>query len=67
MIYMRRKSIFDDGDRMFEDTRGDNVFDLIVKPIHENDGDNWNEKERRKQKYKNLSRSSLDDILEFKI
>ena len=65
MIYMRRKSIFDDGDRMFEDTRGDNVFDLVVKPIHSTD--DWNENERRKQKYKNLSRSSLDDIIQFKI
>lgn len=65
VIYMRRRNMFEDGGRMVEHTRGDNVFDLVVKPIQKSE--DWNENDRKKQKYKNLSRSSLDDVMQFKI
>ena len=64
VIYMKRRSMFDSGDKLRECTSGDFVFDLVAKPTRTTD--NWNENDHKKQKYKNLSRSSIEELLDKK-
>lgn len=60
----RKKGLFDDGDTMVRNTSGDYIFDLVAKPRRQSD--DWYENDNGKQKYKNLSRKSLDEVMNEK-
>ena len=59
---MKKRLLFDGFDDMFDRVNDDFAFDLIVKPTKR--GKDRNEDFQQRQRYKNLSRDALAEIVD---
>lgn len=59
---MKKRMTLSEVDSMFGSIDDDFSFDLTVKPLRH--GGNRNEDYQQRQKYKNLSRESLEEIVD---